>query len=474
MLVNPTKNKKYGDVKMKRKLLSVILVIGVFLTMFTLNAAAAEKEHMKNFTNGTLTINATYAGDKFDLFKVVDISYESATNSAKFDFNSDVKAYITAKSLSTTVSDYQGWSNDSAELKDFLGGFAAYARENGISPDYSILANSQKVATGNVAIGQYLVLPTGNETGAYVYQLMTASFKPDSNLEVNLTETVNSKGTEPTITKAVVDNDITVAAGDTVTYTVTVTIPAYPEKATNTTFKVTDILPQNFTFGSTLSAKVNGNDVEYSTLSPLGWEFDYEDALSSYINQQLVITYTATTPNTLAVDQDGYTNTAQLEYSNNPYGAGTHKLDSKKTVYTYGIEVEKVDAEDNSIKLAGVEFELYSSDDTLITTITTDSNGKASYEGLDLGDYYLVETKAPNGYNFDDTHINFTLADSDKNGVLNDDTNGILEKVISNSKGNFTLPQTGGIGTWVFTVVGVAVMAAAVVMLIVSSKKKKA
>ena len=39
-------------------------------------------------------------------------------------------------------------------------------------------------------------------------------------------------------------------------------------------------------------------------------------------------------------------------------------------------------------------------------------------------------------------------------------------------KKGFTLPTTGGIGTFVFTFAGIAMMAAAVILLITSKKKK--
>ena len=55
------------------------------------------------------------------------------------------------------------------------------------------------------------------------------------------------------------------------------------------------------------------------------------------------------------------------------------------------------------------------------------------------------------------------------NGV--ETTNGKFEVTVKNYKG-FTLPTTGGIGTFVFTFAGIAMMAAAVILLITSKKKK--
>ena len=84
----------------------------------------------------------------------------------------------------------------------------------------------------------------------------------------------------------------------------------------------------------------------------------------------------------------------------------------------------------------------------------------------DKYDYYLVETKAPSGYNLltEAIKVNFTDAEVEA-------TAGIYTVEVENSDG-FTLPQTGGIGTAIFTAVGIAIMGVAVVMLIVTKKKK--
>ncbi|MEG2707749.1 MAG: SpaA isopeptide-forming pilin-related protein, partial [Vagococcus sp.] len=67
------------------------------------------------------------------------------------------------------------------------------------------------------------------------------------------------------------------------------------------------------------------------------------------------------------------------------------------------VEVTKVDAEDNTKVLSGAEFKLTSKADGKEYTLVTDAEGKAKVSQLALGEYTLVETKAPEGYVLDET-----------------------------------------------------------------------
>lgn len=150
----------------------------------------------------------------------------------------------------------------------------------------------------------------------------------------------------------------------------------------------------------------------------------------------------------------------------------------------YTLHVSKVDEDDRG-PLAGAEFTLYEMDDNGDQTITY---GGASIKCIKIGsgttaltkdgakalaiftdslltgrDYYIVETKPPFGYNIlnDVTKISFVDTDADENGIYT------IE--IENQIG-IRLPATGGIGTVIFTVIGVLMIGAAVLLL--ASKKK--
>ena len=256
--------------------------------------------------------------------------------------------------------------------------------------------------------------------------------------------------------------------------------------------------------------------------------------MTNYAGKQLVITYNATLKDTAFNTTAGNRNTAKLEYSKNitpnttddPDNPNKGKEEGKNTienstvVYTFAVKIEKT-GEDGTTPLKDVKFDLYQEVDAETTgaitgasvpagldnakfwkkidTLTTDASGIATHNGLSNGTYYLVETKTNDGYNLlkkpikvilnvqyttitktesawvedtngqkqvksEITETTFTSADSTTQ-------QGIKVQKVINKKG-FTLPTTGGIGTFVFTFAGIAMMAAAVILLITGKKKK--
>ena len=101
----------------------------------------------------------------------------------------------------------------------------------------------------------------------------------------------------------------------------------------------------------------------------------------------------------------------------------------------------------------------------------TDANGVATFEKYEANDrkyaYYLVETKAPTGYNLLSNAVEVHFTDAEVAG-----TNGIYTVEIENTSG-IQLPITGGTGTVIFTIIGIALMVGAVMLFVVSRKKAK-
>ncbi len=96
-----------------------------------------------------------------------------------------------------------------------------------------------------------------------------------------------------------------------------------------------------------------------------------------------------------------------------------------------------------------------------VTSVTTDENGKATIYGLAYGEYYLMETKAPDNYNLPGDVIKVVI-----DGESHTDANVILIENVS----GFVLPSTGGIGTTVFTVIGVLMMLASGLVLYIRKR----
>lgn len=210
---------------------------------------------------------------------------------------------------------------------------------------------------------------------------------------------------------------------------------------------------------------------------------------------KVTVTYKATLDADAVLGSTGNPNTADLEYSNNPNNTGDGKTkpndtgktpEDKNIVFTYKVTVNKV--KENQQPLEGAEFELSkkAKDGSWISkgklTGTGDDQNVFEWKGLDDGDYKIEETTTPSGYNTIDP-IEFTItaehedkADDPKlislsGGKLStgDVTTGAISATIVNKSGS-TLPETGGIGTTVFYVIGGMLMAAAAVLLITKKR----
>lgn len=131
-------------------------------------------------------------------------------------------------------------------------------------------------------------------------------------------------------------------------------------------------------------------------------------------------------------------------------------------IYYGSVTIQKQDDEGNN--LGGAEFELYKSDGTLlsvtsndsgkyscsadgtVTNLPTDSDGKLVIDNLELGDYYLMETKAPDGKMPYTDKIEFTIS-SDSEVSLNQSFTVKDDNVVMLDTGGngYTIPLTIGI-----------------------------
>lgn len=110
-------------------------------------------------------------------------------------------------------------------------------------------------------------------------------------------------------------------------------------------------------------------------------------------------------------------------------------------------------------------------------TLVSDAQGRFEITGLAGGTYYLQETKAPNGYALLSGRQKFVVNEGSYKGEEKEmqydqasPSNGYGQKV-ENKK--VTIPQTGGIGTVIFTVAGIAIMASAAYVLAENNKKER-
>ena len=314
------------------------------------------------------------------------------------------------------------------------------------------------------------------------------------------------KGKEPGVDKTIDGNNWTSAqVGDTIRFKVESMVPNMTG-FDKYTFKLTDTMSSGLTVTKeTLNEKVTiGNkqltDTEY-TVTVKGQEITIE--INDFIkykdqaNEAIVFEYDAVL-NKTAFTEDKETNTANVEYGNDPDHL-TQGTPDTVIVRTHKLTITKTDGNTQE-KLAGAEFNLFKGNNTIGTPIQFVKTGEGKYrvatatdldktdtlvspdgadgvkgiitiEGLDAETYTLVETKAPDGYNKleNPTTIKIIATSSDKGETVK--VNG--DKVtVENNKGSL-LPETGGMGTVLFTVVGVGGILAVLYSFMKSNKKNK-
>ncbi|MGM8365834.1 SpaA isopeptide-forming pilin-related protein, partial [Virgibacillus sp. W0181] len=125
-------------------------------------------------------------------------------------------------------------------------------------------------------------------------------------------------------------------------------------------------------------------------------------------------------------------------------------LDFKNNLLKTALQIVKVDATTDAA-LRGAVFDIFNSEEKLISTVTTNANGMATVNGLTPGEYQLVETKAPFGYVKLERSLDITieLGDNKKEVIVENTPKETEEKKEvgppSSSNNNFgdKLPQTG-------------------------------
>lgn len=374
------------------------------------------------------------------------------------------------------------------------------------------------VTFANLAYGYYLVSPAAGSTDAAG---TNGEHRGTDAILVNVLNGTaveqDLKSTYPTVEKTVGgDTHNSAQIGDSIDFKLASTVPDMTEYTKGYTFKFTDTLSKGLTLNG-VTAETDGTNTFAPTVKIDGVDnalvkgTDYtatvvknQDGTTSltvemlnfknkqqYAGKAITVEYSATLNENAVVGGTGNDNTAKVEYSNDPNGTGTGTSQEDKTyTYDFNFDIEKVNAADKTEKLQGAQFELQDKNGTKIdlvkavdgtsfrpakagetavadTDVVTGTDGKLQFTGLKEGTYKLKETKAPEGYNLLTSEITVAItAEYDVEGKLtswsvnNATSNGTDAPVIQveNNKG-LILPGTGGMGTALFTVLGVLIVA---------------
>ena len=517
---------------MKSLMKKVFAAAAAIATVFGLAATTVATANAAD--NATLTVSTTdakFAGKTVNAYKMFSATVSGDGKAVSYTLTDEWKPFFKNSVGLTGVTDEN--VNDKANdyvsklTENNLVAFATKASNWAQTKANNITADATTTVSADASNSKYTATFTGLGYGYYVVAVPGATLANAKSQYATLVSVHSTKvdadikGDLPTVDKKVqVDGtgkDATDAKiGDTLTFTLTSTIPDMSAYDTYT-FNFKDTLSKGLTFGQVKSVKVENatltENIDYTVTTPTASNNntltvamkDFKTKQQANAGKKITVTYTATLNKDAVVGGHGNTNSATIQYSNNPSSGGTGESEpSKVRVFTYGFTVDKYTGDkydDDATRLAGAEFTLAPKNGTAMsfvqvdagsatanavyrvakagetdttTTITTPANGKVVFQGLENGEYTLTETKAPAGYNklasaigvkvdgkndgTDTTDATVAITYNNDNGNSYNQTasNGVIP--VQNKSGAI-LPGTGGMGTIAFTVIGVLVIA---------------
>lgn len=398
------------------------------------------------------------------------------------------------------------YADGNAEVPTGLTPATATDFQTAMSKVETDLGKSYKPVSGNTitatTAGVYAIKATTTDDANYVYSPMAAfvSFKTYTDVPTELeNETVNAKRTTIKIEKSSNETDGVVEINKEVTYTVKTNVPYISDAVANddVNYTITDTID-----GAVYSVNDEGKlvvSVKIGTAAPVDrvvnvtenaegkkqFVLDLSDVarVRTNANAEVVITYNA------IVKSEVVNNSVE------PNDGTHHFIPKTNTLYTGKITMIKTDDGKEKVRLANAGFVIYRVDgaktyyaivsrDTKKTNneyvvtdwtesldtakanlIMTDSNGEAVVRGLDDSYHYsFKEIKAPEGYSVNTTDSVATW------GTNQTAENRTGTATMRDTKLN-SLPSTGGMGTYLFTIIGVVVMAGAAGAFFISRRK---
>lgn len=508
-------------------MLAAIMMMAMSVTAFA--AGGATGTHTLTVNVKSTTPAQDLKGQTINLYKLFDVTESGTTESKNYAYTVNTEtgykdAIKSALGTSFTGTTDEEYAAAVLALKDTEGAVQKFANDftaEALTKKLSATANSGKITEENktsytfenLAAGYYLVYVTGGK------EIQSSLVTVDET-----TTTVNLKTEAPSITKTA-DKE-TAEIGQVVKYTVTGAIPdttGYDQYQ----YIIHDELSKGLDFvndanGTALEkgattvtvAVAFGEEIADASKAPTTATLDSTNKkkmsldLSEWVRanqtnkgKAFTVTYYAKVNKDAVVTEK---NNAQLEYGNN-LKETTKTTPSEAKTPTYPLDILKKEKTSEK-ELAGAKFSLYTTEadakaGTNAITVSG-SDGKyvvdptskntvfesvASIEGenynlhvngLKAGDYWLVETEAPAGYNKLTAPIKVTIkksADADVNNwTISKDGVDEKDKIIDieNSTGSL-LPSTGGRGAIAFAVIA-ALLVFGVAVSFIRDKRKEA
>ncbi len=499
--------------KKTRNLITLVVAFAMILSL-AISAFAAETY--------TITINKDTPGHRYEAYQIFvgDLSTDEEGNPvlASIKWGSGVNG--TGKTTLGNAQDVADTLTTQAEAEAFAKDVAKYLTSTCAKSTYN--AADKNYTIGDLPAGYYLIkdengsLPNEEGYTSYILKVVHNTDVDPKDGETTFDKKVDDKNDSNKVEDEIVwndsaDHDI----GDLINFKLEAVIAENYDEYDSYFLALHDTEEAGLKLdASTIKVFVDGNRITdgYTLVTDPtdGCTFevvfdDLKDIASVKAGSKITVTYQSELTEDAILGNQGNVNKAFAEFSNNPNNEEDkgRTEDDTVIVFTYQVVVNKVDGDNQPLAGATFTLEKFVAAATgteeyngimgnwqAINTVEAEPETVFTFKGLDDGEYRLTETEAPEHYNAIDP-IYFTVNAEheiewtmDRLDVLTsltgdvvtgeikftaDKVTGNLGTEIVNERG-VILPETGGIGTTIFYVVGAIFVVGAVVFLITKKR----
>ncbi len=463
--------------------------------------------------------NNSYDRTSFDLFKIVNVYYNSSRDEVLYGFTTNFQTFLNSSECPSnframTIETFMTLNNGGA-IRDFYdnnymvsGGnlisndfaklmseYAGYAKRRSIKFDYYLssytLSSGRPYVSSSIEAGTYLVLPKhiSNETKVSVFGVMVDSVRLEKSGSTWILKDAGilAKETNTLLTHQIAANyqgsfslSADVGYGGSPEGKISFAIPTYPANSLIPPI-ITVTIDKVRNESGWLNFVTSGFSI--SDLSSTGGTIKYNNQAAGTAERnattglvKLKFTNVSILPSTIEFKYHpeplNSTNSvmgankrnATLEFSD-PYTSSETvavKTVQRKAVtfYAYALQITGTN---------GAEFKVTDSSGGTKGTVTIESNGIGELKGLTSGTYTVTQTKAPAGYALLSGSQTVKVGTG---GTQVSGKNGYYNITIKNTI-LAMLPFTGSIGTIIYTIVGALLIVGSIIFIIIQKKKNK-
>ena len=482
-----------------KKLASLVLSVMMILSL-TIAVADDEAE------TGTITINSANADNTYAIYQLMDLeSYDTTTGNYSYKVMDEWMDFFTSDQAKTYIQvDTNGYvgkwlagDGNTSDPANFAKSALAYAEHNDIDPVVSETpTEAGALKFEGLDLGYYLI----DSTMGALCGLTTT----------NPNAYVNAKNGQPSIDKQVQEDQTdnwgkenSADIGQVVNFRTTINVQPgaqnyvlHDSMSEAIDFDKDSIVAYHVVSGSTDHTGTVVDQETYYTVVTEGladgctFEVRFNEEFCEHIgtNDRVVVLYSGTLNKKAIIAQTGNANESWLEFGDKHF---TTK--SSTQTYTYAFDLVKTDSANKL--LDGASFLIYdaATAGNVVPVVKVGDNayrraktgeegeegkgveievtgGQVRVSGFDNGTYYLEETVNPDGYNKLSARHKFEIANGNLDAIITEGVVSTGSGVHVVNKTGTILPETGGMGTTLFYIIGGVLVAAAVVVLITKKR----